>query len=344
MNGRGWWAPAFLGMAFLLGGCLGSSDQGDHLAVDAKPDGEADAGLEVESDAGVDSELDAGLDGAFDAEVDTGLDAGFDADWGEDAGIDASPGPSLSADYGCLGLNTAPTTGEQRTFTLVIRDFQTGSRVAGLCVNVYPDNHVPASDTCSGVVTDAEGEVQVTNHGGWFAYRLFPTATTMGVVQRNVMSGEAGASVGGNSVSTTTAGLLAGLVGRQRAEGTAAFVGTIYDCKGDPVQGAEVQVAYGDSIVAEGPGSRDPMYAYFSSSNLPDANQPHTNSNGLFMAINIPVPTQGEVSQLIGCGKVDGQNVEVLGAEETPTFADTYNIVSLYPRRADGPTPAYDCQ
>jgi hypothetical protein len=340
MNGRGRWAPAFLGMAFLLGGCLGSSDQGDHLAVDAKPDGEADAGLEVESDAGVDAELDAeldaGLDGAFDAGVHAELDAGFD--------IDASPGPSLPADYGCLGLTTAPTTGAQRTFTLVIRDFQSNSRVAGLCVNVYPDNHVPASDTCSGVMTDGEGEVQVTNHGGWFAYRLFPTDTTMGVVQRNVMSGEAGASVGGNSVSTTTAGLLAALVGRQRAEGTAAFAGTIYDCNADPVQGAEVHVAYGDSIVAAGPGSLDPMYVYFSDANLPVADQPHTNTNGLFLALNIPVPTQGEVSQVIGCGKVDGQNVEVIGAEETPTFADTYNILSLHPRRADGPTPAYDCQ
>jgi hypothetical protein len=250
----------------------------------------------------------------------------------------------LPANHACLGLPTAPPTGEERTFTLVIRDFQTRNVVPGLCVNVYPDNNVPASDTCSGVMTDAEGEVQVTNEGGWFAYRLFPTATTMGVVQRNLMSGEAGASVGGTSVSTTTAGLLPGLVGRQRAEGSAAFLGAVHDCNGATVQGAGIRVARGGSVVAEGPGSRDPMYAYFSDTPLPDGMRSYTNSNGLFVAINIPVPTQGEGAQLIGCGKVDGQNVEVIAAEETRSFADTYNISFLFPLRSDGPMPAYDCQ
>jgi hypothetical protein len=307
-------AFAFASGAFVIG-CSSSGDPGWFDDRDAGPDG----------DAADQEDSETGNEGPF-------------------ADLPQLAVGGYPADYGCLGLETAPPTGEERTFTLVIRDFQTANRVPGLCVNVYPDNNVPASDTCSGVMTDAEGEVQITNNGGWFAYRLFPTITTRGVAQRNVMSGEAGASVGGNSVSTTTADLLPGLVGRQRAEGSAAFVGAIHDCDATTVEGAGIRVARGGSVVAEGPASRDPMYAYFSSSTLPDGNQPHTNSNGLFMAINIPVPTQGEVSQLIGCGKVDGQNVEVLGAEETPTFADTYNILSLYPRRADGPTPTYGCQ
>jgi hypothetical protein len=319
MNVRREWTPALLGMALLLGGCSALLDLDGDFARDASP---GDTGVE-----------DTGPDGA-----DSSTEPGPFADLPQ-LTVDGSP-----ADYGCLGMPTAPPTGAQRTFTLVFEDFQTGARVPNLCVNVYPDNNVPASDTCSGVVTDEEGEVEVTTNGGWFAYRLFPTVDTMGVVQRNVMSGEAGASVGGNSVSTTAANLLAGILGRQRDEGSAAFAGTVYDCNGAPVQGAGIRVTRGGSVVAEGPGVHDPMYAYFSEGNLPDGNQPHTNSNGLFIALNIPVIQQGEVSQLIGCGKVDGQSVEVIGAEESPTFADTYSILSLHPRRSDGPTPAYDCQ
>jgi hypothetical protein len=90
-------------------------------------------------------------------------------------------------------------------------------------------------------------------------------------------------------------------------------------------------------MIPEGPGARDPLYAYFSEANLPDGSQPHTNTNGLYLAINMPVNTPGEMVQLVGCGKPDGSNLEVIGCEETRSFADTVNIVSLYPTRADGP-------
>jgi hypothetical protein len=246
--------------------------------------------------------------------------------------VDGAP-----ANYGCLGSPTAPATGEERTFTLIIRDFQSGDRVPGICVNFYGDNNVPETDECGGAMTDAEGELEVTNNGGWFAYRLFETATTMGVVQRNVLSAEEGGTQGGNSVAKTTAGLLPGLLGRQRDEGTSVFAGSVYDCDGETVEGAGVGVARGGSMIPEGPGSRDPMYAYFGTSSLPDGNQPYTNTNGLFLAINMPVNTPGEMVQVVACGKPDGTNLEIIGCEETRSFADTVNIVSPFPRRADGP-------
>jgi hypothetical protein len=47
--------------------------------------------------------------------------------------------------------------------------------------------------------------------------------------------------------------------------------------------------------------------------------------------------------QLVSCGRKDGTTVSRLGVEETRSFADTVNIVSLYPERTDGPDPDYHC-
>jgi hypothetical protein len=248
------------------------------------------------------------------------------------------------ADFDCE--RSEPEGGADVTFTLKIRDFQTNVEVPGTCVNVYPDNVVPTSDTCGGVMTDANGDVEVTAPaGGWFAYRLFPVAgSTMGVVQRNVVAAsEAGATVTGNSVSETTASLLPGLLGRQRLGGAAIFAGAVYDCSNRTVEGAAFRVVRNNAALPAGPGATDPMYAYFSSASLPDVNQRYTNTNGLFLAINMPIGTPGEMVQLVSCGRKDGTTVSRLGVEETRSFADTVNIVSLYPERTDGPDPDYHC-
>jgi hypothetical protein len=274
-----------------------------------------------------------------------------DDDNGNGGPTDAGPGddgfealPALMAggepaDYTCLGERTAPETGDSSTFTLEVRDFQTGDPVPGVCVNMYSDNQVPESDTCGGNMTDEAGNIELTDpDGGWFAYRIFPTATNLGVVQVNNATPADGGSADGNSVSTTTASLIPGLLGRSRDEDAAIFSGALYDCNNATVEGGAFRVLQGGSVVPEGPLAEDAMYAYFGGSDLPSPDQPYTNTNGLYLGINIPVQTEGEVVQLVACGKPDGENLEVLGCEETRSFANTVNILSLFPTRSDGPS------
>jgi hypothetical protein len=242
------------------------------------------------------------------------------------------------ANYACLGDRTAPEGNEDSTFTLEVRDFRTGAAVPGVCVNFYPDNVVPVQDECGGTMTDEDGNIEglTDPDGGWFAYRIFPTDTTLGVVQVNVDTPADGGSATGNSVDDTTANLIPGLVGRSLAEGRAIFSGALYDCDNSTVEGGAFRVVRDGAVIPEGPGSQDTMYAYFGP-DLPDPQQEYTNTNGLYLGLNVPVQTPGETVQLVACGKPDGENLEVLGCEETISFPDTVNILSLYPTRSDGP-------
>jgi hypothetical protein len=250
-----------------------------------------------------------------------------------------------NANYACLGDRTAPEGNEDSTFTLEVRDFQTGAAVPGVCVNFYPDNVVPVQDECGGTMTDGDGNIEglTDPDGGWFAYRIFPTDTTLGVVQVNVDTPADGGSTTGNSVSETTAGLIPGLLGRSRAAGRAIFSGALYDCDNSTVEGGALRVLRGGSVIPEGTGSQDTAYAYFGATDLPDPGQEYTNTNGLYLGLNVPVETPGETVQMVACGKPDGENLEVLGCEETISFPDTVNILSLYPTRADGPSCSDIC-
>ncbi|MFW6067256.1 MAG: hypothetical protein ACOC97_02880 [Myxococcota bacterium] len=266
-----------------------------------------------------------------------------DGDAGTGNGGGATPLPEqLSKGEGGDAVYTcepsAPPTGDSRTFTLAVEDFETGAPVPDVCVNFYGDNQVPVSDTCGGTTTDASGEIEVTDpDGSYYAYRIFEEAgTNVGVVQRNEEAPDEGGTAVGNSVSASTAGLIPGVLGVQQDPEDAIFAGTVVDCDGDVVEGAGMRVVRNGEIIPEGTGSTDARYEYFDGEEFPMQGRDSTNTDGLFIGVNIPIESQGEEVLAIACGKVDG-TPELIGCEETRSFANTVNIINLGPVREDGP-------
>jgi hypothetical protein len=214
-----------------------------------------------------------------------------------------------------------------------------GDVIAGVCVNMYADNAVPEADGCGGSLTDGNGQIELTgSHGGWFAYQVFPAADRLRVVHTHLVTPGEGDVVRGYSVSDMTASLIVSLLVRQRDPEGALFTGTIRDCNGAPVEGATFRVVRGGSVVPEGVGSQDAMYAYFGGTGLPSPDQPYTNAEGQYIAINIPVEDQGEAVLLVACGKPDGETLEVIGCEGARSFSNTVHIADIGPTRDDGLT------
>lgn len=293
--------------------------------------------------------LDLDADFAPDAMVeDAQLDAS-DGDTLEDVALDAGPSeldhlpPATAhgdtADYGCLGETTAPAAGDASTFSLQVLDFESDDPVSDVCVHVYPDNVVPSEDACADHRTDGDGRVEAeAPEGGWFAYRIFPSVGTLGVVERNLPAPSDGGAVEAVAMHPDTADTIPLLVGREREPGTAHYTGTVFDCEGHPVEGAVVRVVR-DGVVLPHEGDADAHYFYYidGETPLPSAVQAHTNVNGLFLGLNVPVAFEGELVQLVACGKADGETPQVLGCEETRAFGDGYHVSDLHPVRADGP-------
>mgnify|MGYP002831985171 CR=1 FL=1 len=73
-----------------------------------------------------------------------------------------------------------------------------------------------------------------------------------------------GGSAEGNSVSQATLDLIPTVLGFSQVPGTAVVAGTVFDCAGDPVYGAEVRLYREDgSPILEGTANADPHYRYF---------------------------------------------------------------------------------
>lgn len=249
------------------------------------------------------------------------------------------------ADFSCINTRTAPAGGDDTTFSLEIREFNSGMAFEGLDVCFFPDNNVDLS-TCTGqmVTTDASGNVSVTGpEGGWYAYRVFPSE--MGSASTNIQDSvqinepvPAGGSAAGNSVSEGTLGLIPVVLGFAAADDTALIAGTVQDCAEEPVYGAVVRM-YDESgtMIQETPANTTPKYRYFNGDNFPSADQPWTHVDGLFAAANIPVASGGATITVEIWGERDGE-FQVIGCEDVPALPNAISIVNVGPLRSDGPT------
>lgn len=252
-------------------------------------------------------------------------------------------------DYSCLGTLTEPTGGDRVSTTFELRDFQNGFTVDDTEVWLFDDNQI--ADTCDppfcqSVTTNANGDaVASLPASGWIAYRVLPKmglsrmTTVFGVFQYNfAIPATAGGSVTGNSVSGSTIDLIPATLGISRTPGLALVAGRIRDCGGASVENAIVRL-YDPSgaPVLEGERTEDPHFHYFSGEvmrNLPNVNQRDTNTDGLFVLIQIP-PADGEF-RLEAWGNLDGEPT-LIGCETARIFEDAVTIMNLNPTRADGP-------
>ena len=249
------------------------------------------------------------------------------------------------ADFSCLTTATEPAGGDDVTFSLEIREFNSGMAFEGLDVCFFPDNNVSLSG-CTGqmVTTDASGNVSVTApEGGWYAYRVFPnemgssSTNIQDSIQINEVAPGEGASAGANSVSEGTLGLIPAVLGFMAVPDTALIAGTVQDCAGDPVYGAITRMYDGGTLIAEGERNVDPKYRYFNGENFPSPTNRWTHVDGLYAAGNIPVASGGGTITVEVWGELDGE-FQVIGCEEVPALPNAISIVNVGPLRSDGPT------
>lgn len=267
------------------------------------------------------------------------------ASLGEGGVGDPTAETTSPADFACLGSRTEPAGGDDKMFTLQIREFNSDMAFEGLDVCFFPDNEV-SLDSCTGdmLTTDASGNVSVTApEGGWYAYRVFPNE--MGSASTNIQDSvqinepvPTGDTSDANSVSEATLGLIPVVLGFSAADDTALIAGTVQDCAEDPVYGAVVRMydASG-ALIEETPAATTPKYRYFDGDNFPSPDNQWTHVDGLYAAGNIPVPAGGTTITVEVWGELDGE-FQVIGCEEVPALQNAISIINVGPLRSDGPT------
>ena len=251
----------------------------------------------------------------------------------------------MAADLSCLGMRTAPMAGDPAAATVTVHDFQFAmNAIANAQVNLFPDNQITdgCTGTCIAAMTDASGALMATMPaGGWFAYRIGAGATsgsstTVLTVAYNRTAPAAGGTIDLPSVSLSTIGLIPTLFMRTRVAGRGIVSGSIVDCAGEEIRGAEVHMFNGDTEIVGGPGAMDTFFGYFNGSRLPAATAVYTNYDGIFAGANVNVPDAGSPIrvELRGVTEEGGDPV-LLACEEIEIFADAVSIISVGPLRSD---------
>lgn len=255
----------------------------------------------------------------------------------------------------CRGVGTRPSElGSPTTFLLAVRDFQNQTSVPSVPVQFYPDNNIPASLSCTGSCseseTDADGEVFVgDSNASWYAYYVgqrdcavagaCPTAaeTPVPTLEFNVDTPGVESDATAVSVSQATLGLLPTVLGMARQSGTAIVAGTFRDCSGNELANLTVRMYLPDGTMIEDNDMRTtPGYFYFDGDGFPDGTQTHTNVDGLYIGVNIPVPAGGGALRVESWGFLDGEE-HMVGCETARVVADGVTILNVRPDRSDGP-------
>lgn len=253
------------------------------------------------------------------------------------------------ADYACRGTSTEPTAGEDIDITMNLLFFGDATPARNVHAWFFPDNVV--RDTCDpAVCQDITSSMDTgiapvsARANGWYAYRVFarpgatPGATVVDSVQYNEPApAAAGGSIDGNAVSLQTVNLIPAVLGFPRQPGTSLMAGTVIDCEGDLVVGALIRVFSGDTEIAEGPANPDPHYRYFNGDSTPDGEALWTNADGLFAAVNIPVPDDATSQLRIEAwGRPTAADEPIrLGCEAVRVLADAVTIINVGPLRSD---------
>lgn len=128
-----------------------------------------------------------------------------------------------------------------------------------------------------------------------------------------------------NSVSVATGKLIPSLLGLEWTPGTAIIAGTAYDCDQQKIQHAQVFIHDADGNIPP-----DIAIRYFDNG-LPNSDQPDTNDDGLWSAINIP-PGDWIVEMWV----YDGTTQVLMGATHLTMMPDSVVISNIYTGVDDG--------
>jgi hypothetical protein len=221
------------------------------------------------------------------------------------------------------------------TYTGIVKDFQYGDGVADSTVQVWAGDDIQGG---SPVATTADDAGNFSVEGPVCAPFAYGTSTpaewqqtkdTYEVHQIYGPGDEGGVEF--NSVSEATSRLIPGLIGVEWDESTGIIAGTAYDCNEDPIQYAQIFLHDANGAI---PATGDIFY--FSANgdtNLPTdhASQPWTNTNGLWVAMNVPAG-----NWIVEMWGWDGTQEVKLGSTTLQILAGSVNISNIYTGDDDG--------
>jgi hypothetical protein len=256
--------------------------------------------------------------------------------WDSQGGQWVEVGP---ADWSCLGTpsDDQPTAGAV-TLSGAVDDFQTGDPVPGATVSVFPG--VDFDNPVDTVTADANGDYTATLPAGTTRFGFKAEADgTLDTYLLNQVVADPQATTAGftvNSVSELTANALPAFIGVTRTPGLGVLAGAMRDCDNNEVSNAIVTVS-GTSGEADHLGGAETYYFSAGSTELPVRHnqQLATNSNGLFVVIEIPIAAEAYV-QVWGFqdqAALDGGDLTLLAEIPAPVVADSVITTSLEPLR-----------
>lgn len=220
-----------------------------------------------------------------------------------------------------------------------IEDFQSGDPVRDATVQLWVSDSISGSADET-TVSDGDGRfvVEAAQSCTPIAYGTSTppkwelTKDTFEVHQVFGYSADGTSDEIFNSVSDTTSKLIPSLIGVEWDQSSTGIIaGTAYDCDVEPVEFAQIFIHDGNGNI---PATGDVFY--FSESggtSLPTSidSQPHTNTNGLWVVVNIPAGTW--TAEMWG---FDGTDHVLMGATVLEISAGSVNISNIYTGISDG--------
>ncbi len=220
-----------------------------------------------------------------------------------------------------------------------IEDFQTGDSVPEATVRLWTSDSLSggASETAT---ADGDGNFTLAEalactpmaYGTSTPPEWEETKDTYEVHQVFGYDGSGTSDELFNSVSVSTSKLIPSLIGVEWDEETTGIIaGTAYDCDVNPVQYAQIYIH--DAAGAPPPTGDVFYFSHSGDVDLPTdkESQPYTNTNGLWVVINIPAGTW-TVEQW----GFDGNGYVLMGATQLDIEARSVNISNIYTGISDG--------
>ncbi len=234
---------------------------------------------------------------------------------------------------GVSWLQQTPATGctGDMTVSATVSDFQQDLPVADASVYFWSNDDINSTPDMSFDV-DANGAGSITVPActalGYETYTPAAweeTVNTYEVHQVYEWDASGATTDTWNSVSVATSRLIPSLLGLEWESGTAIIAGTAYDCNMGKIQHAQVYIHDADGNVPP-----DLAVRYFAN-NLPNSDQPDTNDDGLWSAINVP-PGDWIVEMWVW----DGTQYLMMGSTHLTMEPDSVVISNIYTGIEDG--------
>lgn len=209
-------------------------------------------------------------------------------------------------------------------------DFQTEEPVEAAFVDLFWGNSISAQSD-STAESDADGGAAVEFQAcSPYTYRVYTDPAwgeTKVTIEANTVEKPSVSETKFNSVSTGTYNVIPAIYAVTPDPAMGIVAGTVFDCTEEALEGAQVIVRD-----AEGTYPSSQIVRYFNGDNFPSQEQQWTNTDGLWIAMEIP-----EGTWFVDAYVADGNGGHmILGTTTIQVFKDSINIANIYTGFGDG--------